>query len=500
MSKLKDVIDLDLWKNIQDKFAKSIKLPVATIDEKGNEIIVSGKCGYFCQLVKSKLNAKYIVERKKFFEKLKTKEEKILVYNSHDGMLNIMVPICVGEEQVAAIVCGEILRSEENVAKCRRLSSETGLPTLELLEAIKQKRMYGINEVQSISSMIYLLSQTVPEVVHGKFQSDKKVNELTALNKISGIINNTLELKPILNSIISFMKQSLESKECSIIIFENNTRFGNSTDNEDLLELEKKVINQVLRTKSHSVIELQKDMQYSGANIPYNNLISLPMISKDNVLGVINIYDYKTHLDEDSLSFLNILSSQAAMAIINAQQYEQIKQMAITDKLTGLYNRRHFFKILETEIERAKRGGLSFSVVLIDVDDFTQYNNTSGHVAGDKLLAQLGEILKENVRNIDTVGRYGGEEFIIILPDADFHQSQSICERIRQKVKDFRFDNQEKQPNGNVTISVGFVNCRDTTLPTERIIEKSDKALYKAKDSGKNKVKYNIIVRNELIT
>ena len=93
MATLKEYIDIKLWKHIQDKFAKSINLPVSTIDEKGNEIIVSGKHSYFNQLMKSKLSAKYIMERQKFFEKLKTKEEKIILFRSHDGMINIIVPI-----------------------------------------------------------------------------------------------------------------------------------------------------------------------------------------------------------------------------------------------------------------------------------------------------------------------------------------------------------------------------------------------------------------------
>ena len=500
MATLDKFIDIKLWKQIQDKFAKSIELPVSTIDEKGNEIITSGCHSYFCQLVRSKRNAAYIKERQKFFDKLRTKEDKILVYNSHDGLLSIMVPICVNNEQIAAVICGDILKGPENISKCMWLSKETGIPTLELLDALRRKKIYGLKEVQNIASLLYVLSQTVPEVVHEKFQSDKKVNELTVLNTISNIINSTLELDEILTSMIIFMKQTLEAKECSIIILENNKRFSDTEENKELIEIEEKIKNQILTTKNQEIIEFKKHQQYSEHEMPYNSLISLPMTLKDSIIGIINLYfDSTKELNQDNISFMNIVASQAAMAIINAKQYEQIRQMAITDKLTGLYNRRHFMQILEKEIERAKRTEKSFSVVLIDIDDFSHYNNTNGHVAGDKILERIAQIFKSNVRSMDTVGRYGGEEFIIILPDAEFQPSAEICERIRKAVEEEKFESEEKQPTGKVTISLGFVNCKDSTLPVERVIEYADNALYEAKDAGKNSVRHKIVLSDKLI-
>ena len=182
------------------------------------------------------------------------------------------------------------------------------------------------------------------------------------------------------------------------------------------------------------------------------------------------------------------------MAIHNARQYARIKQLAITDKLTGLYNGRYFLELMKNEIERSKRFKKPLSVAILDIDNFRDYNNNHGHLVGDKLLSEFAGILKKSIRNIDTAARYGGEEFVVLLPESSPKDASIVGERIRKAVQDTFFEGEEDQPLGRVTVSIGIATCLNNSLDQQEIIKEADKALYKAKQAGKNRVVSVIII------
>jgi diguanylate cyclase (GGDEF)-like protein len=182
------------------------------------------------------------------------------------------------------------------------------------------------------------------------------------------------------------------------------------------------------------------------------------------------------------------------LAIHNARQYATIKQMAITDKLTGLYNRRYFIELLKNEIERSKRSKNPLSIAVLDIDNFRDYNNNHGHLVGDKLLSEFAMIMKKSIRTIDTAGRYGGEEFIVLLPETGPSDASIAGERIRKAIAETYFEGEEDQPLGRVTVSIGIATCLNGSLTEEELIKEADKALYKAKNAGKNRVVSVIIV------
>jgi diguanylate cyclase (GGDEF)-like protein len=135
---------------------------------------------------------------------------------------------------------------------------------------------------------------------------------------------------------------------------------------------------------------------------------------------------------------------------------------------------------------------------MIDIDDFKVYNDTYGHIKGDNLIKQVSEIIKNNVRQVDVVGRYGGEEFIVIFPETENKIAIETMENIRKEIEQKSFEGEEKIPNKKITISVGLATCMDKTLTEDEIIDIADKLLYKAKSSGKNKIMSNIIVDKNL--
>lgn len=185
----------------------------------------------------------------------------------------------------------------------------------------------------------------------------------------------------------------------------------------------------------------------------------------------------------------DLINTQQALAVEKQKLEEANKMLAeisITDKLTGLFNRRHFDDCLAKEQERAERGNLTFSLILFDVDKFKHYNDTNGHIPGDKLLTQLAEVIKSSVRQIDIPCRYGGEEFVIICPNTSSEQALILAERIRVAIQNHPFAHREKQPLGFVSVSIGISSFPEHSQDATQLKDMADKALYLSKENGRN--------------
>jgi len=156
--------------------------------------------------------------------------------------------------------------------------------------------------------------------------------------------------------------------------------------------------------------------------------------------------------------------------------------------MTELHNYRYFEMRLKEEVMRHSRTKQEVSLIILDIDFFKNYNDTLGHQAGDEVLRKLGVILKDTVRENDIVARYGGEEFAVILPGVEPVGAMILADRIRENVDNNKFANQEIQPKGNLTISVGVATLPDQAKDAKDLIYKADTALYTAKRSGRNQV------------
>ena len=165
-------------------------------------------------------------------------------------------------------------------------------------------------------------------------------------------------------------------------------------------------------------------------------------------------------------------------------RYERALYSAITDKLTGLYSRGYFDHFLDLEIKRSSRQNTLLVLLLIDIDNFKQINDTFGHLSGDRILRQLGELLKTNIREIDMVARYGGEEFAVVMSNTDLTEAKQVAERIRQSIQAYSF----KPLKIFVTVSIGIAMYPSDANSLDELIEKSDSSLYQAKRDGKNRV------------
>ena len=197
---------------------------------------------------------------------------------------------------------------------------------------------------------------------------------------------------------------------------------------------------------------------------------------------------YLTEVFNDMVARLR--EGRGALASINktlTEKNEELRNLSITDSLTGLHNRRHFMEVLANEVARARRHKLPFSVMMIDTDHFKKYNDTFGHQAGDDLLKKIGSICRQSLRNIDYAARYGGDEFIVLLPGTGSEGAFEVGDRIRQRVAAETLSGETER--AAVTLSIGLATFRSAHAETlETIIASADSALYHAKRAGRNQV------------
>ena len=182
------------------------------------------------------------------------------------------------------------------------------------------------------------------------------------------------------------------------------------------------------------------------------------------------------------------LLDSASLAVTNAKLYEKTLELSEIDGLTGVKNRRSFLKMLGLEVSRAHRYSKFFGLMMLDIDHFKNYNDTNGHPQGDVLLKMIADKIGEKMRETDAVGRYGGEEFIVLLPETTKEDTLIIAERIRSAIAEYKFPRADKQPDGKLTVSIGVSAYPEDGDSDKKIIQAADDALYTAKALGRNRV------------
>lgn len=213
---------------------------------------------------------------------------------------------------------------------------------------------------------------------------------------------------------------------------------------------------------------------------------------KDHIVLPLNIdkisigYLIASGINKEDEDKFNILAQQFLLGIKRVILYQRVQELAITDSLTGIFSRRYYLERLNEEIARSKKFKYRFSFLMVDIDHFKTYNDRYGHLVGDVILREVSKTIKENMRQIDLVGRYGGEEFSIILTETDKEGAVFAAERIRQAIenKPIRAYDEDLKVTVSIGISVFPSDSKDAT----KLIEKADQALYQAKHTGRNRV------------
>jgi diguanylate cyclase (GGDEF)-like protein len=220
------------------------------------------------------------------------------------------------------------------------------------------------------------------------------------------------------------------------------------------------------------------------------DMLWIPLTAGDDLIGCISVDEPKDGRvpSLETVQALEIFANQAVTAIQTARSYEQTRQQTIRDGLTEAYNHRHFQETLFREITRADRASRPLTLAMIDIDDFKSVNDRYGHPVGDAILKAIVAEMRDEVREIDVVSRYGGEEFTIILPDTSPEDAAIVAERVRRRIHERIFRVSESPEPLQVTVSVGLATFPDHAQDKASLIERADAALYRAKRSGKNLV------------
>lgn len=221
----------------------------------------------------------------------------------------------------------------------------------------------------------------------------------------------------------------------------------------------------------------------------FRSMIAIPLIENKKIIGILKFFSAEPDaFDKEDARLLNYLGDLCTTAAQNSILYQKTKDLAIRDGLTGLFLRKYFVERLDEEVRRAKETGTALSFLLIDIDHFKDCNDTHGHMFGDKVLRILGEFLKDNLRDVDIIGRYGGEEFAVILPNTAMNGSKFVAERLRENFSKLIIKVNDSE-GVKLTLSVGGIEF-EKSIKLMELINKADKALYYSKENGRNKVTF----------
>lgn len=322
-------------------------------------------------------------------------------------------------------------------------------------------------------------------------------------------VNVIKDFDQLINFAVEKVTKILEARKCSLMLINEYTdqltiQAAKGISDEVIkgtkIELGEPIAGVVAQERKPLLVKnIEYEKRFRRANRPEyltRSFLSVPVTLEEKLIGVINVADKQSRfsLDADKpyvknreqefndtdLKILSAIAREFAIAIENVKVYKELKHLTITDPLTRIYNYRHFSKSLDYEVKRNHRVSGDLSVMMIDVDDFKEYNDSYGHLEGDVLLKEIGRILKTNLRETDIVCRYAGDEFSVILPNTNAYGAQHAALKVKKAAEDFKF----RQP---VTLSVGISHCYDG-LSSHELIQRADQALYEAKNDGKSQI------------
>jgi diguanylate cyclase (GGDEF)-like protein len=222
-----------------------------------------------------------------------------------------------------------------------------------------------------------------------------------------------------------------------------------------------------------------------AAELPETPLYVVPLRGEETDVGMLCLFDAPG--SADALPQLAIVAAHAGVALRNAERYRRARDRAFVDDTTDVYNARYLLEALDREVRRAERYGNELSILFIDLDRFKLVNDNHGHLVGSSVLRQLSQLLTQSVRQVDTVARYGGDEFTILLADTAERGARVIAERIRKWVSDYGFEAGHGQ-SLHLSCSVGLATYPAHGRTREALLEAADKAMYRAKSEGRNRV------------
>lgn len=390
----------------------------------------------------------------------------------------------------------------------------------------KLKDIY--KQVSEVESTIYSGKQDYLEIYERNLQLEREIKERThelniankrmlTLQHIWDMMNASRPLQSVLETIVNNIQGELGYLHCNIIkkcedemgvylcvLAQSNDNSIKQVDkllkgpiqakrlvyDEESIYAKASNEHRIMQTQNvggtlkQVIPEVPQDVadEINDENI-CKSIITVPLYSRNSHYGWFNVFSSRKEMTNGETDFLTIFAQQIEMAITIADLFEEVKAQAVTDGLTGLYNRRYFEEYLKKEVTRAMRQQQAFSIVGLDLDHLKQINDKYGHAYGDLAIKTVANVLKKNARSIDTAARMGGEEFNVILPGVDSKGAMIAAERIRKALESEKLDT-----IGHITASIGVATFLEHSDNIEDILELTDQAMYQSKRNGRNQV------------
>ncbi len=331
-------------------------------------------------------------------------------------------------------------------------------------------------------------------------------NELNLLNQLSLEINSTLDAHKMLDKVVNGnhckLNELLEHNIVTFFYFLGEEAFLKihspffSPGSEMVKQLRHASIKEyshytgekLLADDIHTEVikgKALKGKKNKKPTVAIDKSIYIPLNVADDVLGIMGLVGVQK-ISENRSRLISTMANQVALALKNATEHKRVQELAITDELTGLYNRRAFHKALDKELRRSKRYKKPLSLIMLDIDGFKAINDKFGHQAGDGVLRSLALNLQRAIREIDFLARYGGDEFAVILPETEAKQAAVLAERLKKTVKNYTID-----AGGslcNITLSMGVADISASVGSEDDLISRADSVLYMSKENGGDSV------------
>jgi diguanylate cyclase (GGDEF)-like protein len=354
----------------------------------------------------------------------------------------------------------------------------------------------------SIKNQLAELQKKYSETEASNQDLKQRFSDLNSLYLISLTLSKTLDLNEILKSIKSLFQKRMKVDHFGIFLLDETlstlilyTYFGllKNGSSQSVFKFGEDIFGKALEIEQTIYLPDVNDsseFHLFGGEPKIGSFIVVPiLLRKNHPIGVFSLYRKQTNaFSKEDRYFFKKVALEIAKVLDKSLLHQHTKELSITDDLTGLYNRRYFNQRFEREVLRAKRYRRPLSLLMIDIDFFKNYNDINGHLLGDDVLRKVAYVVESNLRKADIVARYGGEEFVVLLPEIDKIHADQVAEKLRRTVELRHFPKEQYQPNKNLTISLGLATLPDDSTNSRELIEFADRALYRAKAEGRNRV------------
>ncbi len=333
---------------------------------------------------------------------------------------------------------------------------------------------------------------------------ERRNEELETLVEIGKTLTSTLDLREVLSVIMEKVGLLLKPKTWSLLLVDDETdelafeiAVSPAADRLKDMRLRKGegIAGWVaLHGQPLLIPNVSEDPRFSGEvdkvlDFTTRSIVCVPLKSKNRILGVVELVNNleARQFTEADLKILATIADYAAIAIENAQYVQRVRDLVVMDDLTSLYNSRYLLEALEYEIERARRYGAPLSLVFLDLDYFKEVNDTHGHLVGSRLLTEVGELIRKHIRKSDVAVRYGGDEFVIVLPSTTKEGAQTVAANLHRTLREHYFLADEGY-RIRITASFGVAAYPEDAQTQIALIRLADRAMYRVKESTRDGV------------